>query len=713
MSETEYDLTTDPKWTSFLAAFDKNKPEQSTLSQLRDTVERTLDEAEDLLRAVAGGESKTKFLSAIGMLRNELTGSDHIERLAEREKKIQALLKTAVELKGRCEAEKKKAEKKLGQQKSAGVYAVQALVAKVEKVQHPALQNYLQPFLDPVKQAVETAQQKKSVSAIADAMTKIDSSELEQAHQKIFFIQMKLEQIEVRLADAQRILDELPDGVRDGEDYDGVTSDLENVRQEFQEILKAGYDDLDKDIGALYKTAITLKNRAEQLTSSEQAADALKTENLLKPLTLVLKEADKILTTCNVTGLKGRLEDLQEAMETAAAGRDTALQADTDEKRQENVEALYVPVQVAIAKVQDALKGVPRMLANVGDLLATLKDGKLKTALGQSLENLKADFEEAVQSGDDLDSIKDKLVQAIEQVAKDTKQDKYKLLLQTQFGVTAERKGLPFKKNLKGTYEAMCMVPDSHVGQDKLQKIVFDYGKPVPYGEYDDTVVTMTSKLYDFTKPTYMAYKLMYKEPPFTVDGTAYEPNAFNITILHEIGHSIDDKQDIMSPREGSAGYGQWKYEGAEGVIDVCTNHLVNKLGLSDDGAKAAIRDCITTAVGGKSPKQPRALGRTQWGDVKKLCEAVLASRAGKEPWYKPDKAINIDGRVYQEPYGNDWVSYALADRTGSVTVSSYQWRAPGEFFACIYSVAWMKGATPGSLAGLFDDWMPEKQKNQ
>jgi len=91
---------------------------------------------------------------------------------------------------------------------------------------------------------------------------------------------------------------------------------------------------------------------------------------------------------------------------------------------------------------------------------------------------------------------------------------------------------------------------------------------------------------------------------------------------------------------------------------------------------------------------------------VQPFCKSIERSLEGVEPWYKPKDAINIDGRIYHEPYSGTWVSYAAGERDGT-TLSSYQWRAPGEWFAVVYSVAWMQKKRPSFVAGKLDEWMP------
>ena len=54
-------------------------------------------------------------------------------------------------------------------------------------------------------------------------------------------------------------------------------------------------------------------------------------------------------------------------------------------------------------------------------------------------------------------------------------------------------------------------------------------------------------------------------------------------------------------------------------------------------------------------------------------------------PWYSEDQSgPHVRGRIYQKSYEGYWTSYKLKGKRHRV--SSYQWRAPGEWFAEVYA---------------------------
>ena len=73
------------------------------------------------------------------------------------------------------------------------------------------------------------------------------------------------------------------------------------------------------------------------------------------------------------------------------------------------------------------------------------------------------------------------------------------------------------------------------------------------------------------------------------------------------------------------------------------------------------------------------------------FCKAIRYD-GSKGLWDKGGSAASthaIGGRVYQESYKDDWWSYDLTARKKGV--SAYQFRAPPEWFAEIYSAFFLK----------------------
>lgn len=71
--------------------------------------------------------------------------------------------------------------------------------------------------------------------------------------------------------------------------------------------------------------------------------------------------------------------------------------------------------------------------------------------------------------------------------------------------------------------------------------------------------------------------------------------------------------------------------------------------------------------------------------------------RASAEPWNRDISGEQINGvPAAHEAYAGDakWWQYSAQDRSGTF-VSTYQWRAPGEWFAELYAITWFKKVEP------------------
>jgi hypothetical protein len=184
--------------------------------------------------------------------------------------------------------------------------------------------------------------------------------------------------------------------------------------------------------------------------------------------------------------------------------------------------------------------------------------------------------------------------------------------------------------------------------------------------------------------------------------GQAVKTSYFDFTTLHEVGHAVDDRIKFMSSRMEKDGFGKWKKETFDSVLNSFLPSLVTdctggtKKAQAED-LKAMLTDLIKTGDCAKPANATAKLGSlfTEWDQIQN--HAVIAKcRQGiytkAEPWNKGKAhadSVVLNGRVYQEAYDNDWFSYAHADRA-TTGVTKYQWRAPGEWFAEIYALFYL-----------------------
>ncbi|TNF35058.1 MAG: hypothetical protein EP329_06610 [Deltaproteobacteria bacterium] len=187
--------------------------------------------------------------------------------------------------------------------------------------------------------------------------------------------------------------------------------------------------------------------------------------------------------------------------------------------------------------------------------------------------------------------------------------------------------------------------------------------------------------------------------------------NLFSHTVLHEVGHAVDEQLKVMNGHMGDPLFGSWQ--------------AVSK---SWNNFSYAIRDDHVTAGGNRAEAEyvrdigkKVAAGEASLGAAKKATDkgpggkkldtagvkghpifvALEESKKGKIPWNNRPTAVN--GRIYHQAYDTEFVSYDATLRSG-LEISKYQWRAPGEFFAEIYA-AYYTGALAEShpLYGWFE----------
>ncbi len=157
---------------------------------------------------------------------------------------------------------------------------------------------------------------------------------------------------------------------------------------------------------------------------------------------------------------------------------------------------------------------------------------------------------------------------------------------------------------------------------------------------------------------------------------------SFNWTTLHEIGHAVDDKYRVMNRNGSSKKYGGWKAYG--GDVSEIAKKAADHFKFNESYVASYL-----SKPGGNYPKpEPdNGVDADTWEqrrlEVEAWCDSI---RFNKTIWYSASetKRLQIGGRVFQEAYGGDWVSYDFSAR--SQGVRGYQFRAPGEWFADIYA---------------------------
>jgi hypothetical protein len=178
----------------------------------------------------------------------------------------------------------------------------------------------------------------------------------------------------------------------------------------------------------------------------------------------------------------------------------------------------------------------------------------------------------------------------------------------------------------------------------------------------------------------------------------------FEFANVHESGHSVDDRMGFMTSRLGNSAFCSWQLHGGDfgAVAGPVAAHYA-KLAKVADTAGALQQFVIDTMTGG-SPEIPVVDPDKQAG-VNEACGKIKTewfpnANFSANPWWsqgKCDKITMDDGRIYQESYSGRWSSYPAAERAKGIT--GYQFRAPGEWFAELFSAYHHEKLKPGHPA--------------
>jgi hypothetical protein len=254
--------------------------------------------------------------------------------------------------------------------------------------------------------------------------------------------------------------------------------------------------------------------------------------------------------------------------------------------------------------------------------------------------------------------------------------------------------------HLDKVFEMFAMVPMKFVAHDRLKTLKYDDSERNS-GSYARPKATITMNL--FPDPESEQY--------YMVDGQEIPVNSFNVTTLHEIGHSVDVLHGVMTKAMQGAGNGGWKAHTFDEVVPIFVNALKDAARFTTPPQDAVLADTVGNALKAGKVERPESIPESDWAAVQEfLTKRCLTLREGSKPWNADPAAIKVGDRVYHESYSGKWVSYDVAARSSS-QVTKYQWRAPGEWFSELFAITWLKKVKPPSAvsgAVLKYLWPPE-----
>jgi hypothetical protein len=195
-----------------------------------------------------------------------------------------------------------------------------------------------------------------------------------------------------------------------------------------------------------------------------------------------------------------------------------------------------------------------------------------------------------------------------------------------------------------------------------------------------------------------------WSEEGDAIQGDVY----FDQALRHEVGHAVDDRDGIMSSSMGDAICGNWQPHSSMAVIaDIWLNDSDGSLGGLVGDEREAVRSILIACMVAENLDDfvstiaalPFWEDRGLDGDMEAMFDPVYyqLEYALSEPWYSADQSgPDVDGRIYQKSYDEDWHSYKVSAKR--YRISSYQWRAPGEWFAEVYATYYDPRQERGSL---------------
>lgn len=259
-------------------------------------------------------------------------------------------------------------------------------------------------------------------------------------------------------------------------------------------------------------------------------------------------------------------------------------------------------------------------------------------------------------------------------------------------------------KALKRIYNMMALVPDQVINNPSIKVITRVSPSDSPGGGYTmgSNEIEMEGRVGRLTGTDDSGNPFNDEEQfrkvgelPAIDPSSEYAPanttkvHSFDIAVLHEVGHAVDDSVGFMMQNLKKAEYGNWEYHG--GNIEPIAKLVAKKYGVEN-----LFEEEIADLMRKKNIDWPAqdTLVDSKGSDITGIQAKILEIKV----WYgKVKKSGGIwwnhqncndcklgNERVYFEAYDDQWVSYPFSERAKGIT--GYQFRAPGEWFAELYA---------------------------
>jgi hypothetical protein len=280
---------------------------------------------------------------------------------------------------------------------------------------------------------------------------------------------------------------------------------------------------------------------------------------------------------------------------------------------------------------------------------------------------------------------------------------------------------------LRRMYPVLEGLPSAHVARNAMLTFIGRYKDKSATGAGTDPSLT-AGWYWEGAKEIGLAYDpalITATNVTQTDAGDALQnANRFDESVRHEVGHAVDAQLGWSAGSEkAKKSRGGWTVYGTD--HDRCAKALIN----ASDGAIARrisknkrqdIRAAMVAAMANRNPTGiPAALALFPWWGTLSVAlrnallgDQALVALAGQfvesGPWWAAGGGIQVGKYVFHESYtSTDWVRYQHAARGWKV--STYQFRAPGEWFAEAYAAYYEPD--PRGVGSKLNDADPDTKK--
>ncbi len=297
----------------------------------------------------------------------------------------------------------------------------------------------------------------------------------------------------------------------------------------------------------------------------------------------------------------------------------------------------------------------------------------LEAALKKADTDAKALLKDAAKAAGDKDP---KARQAVQDAYQKAIKEKYGI----SFGEGDHPKFVVPYTHLDDFYDVLEKVPVGHVAQKSMRDLTYVKGLD-GIGKFTSAGIELGTMPEDGG--------LRAETDPKNQKTT--QENKFAITVLHELGHTVDARWHLMPSIQGDAKCGGWIQHdwndlAQQLIADFKNSHAGSPVTEAqlNDAAQAAL-------IHGTAAPAPDNVAPAVWAEVSAHFHPWAEMHHRDYPWI--GDPVPYKGRSYvwgKWAPETPWFSY-LPSARAQMHITPYQWSAPREWFAELYALCWHK----------------------